>query len=166
MSQKRPFLRHLLFAIWAVWNKYEKGNLIIHIAKSQTIPNSFRLGSVRNFDDSGDSIWFTNTKKRDRIDRKAIARFGHGGFGRINIDGRDIELKLEKDYLPDKNFKVNRGGYQIWKGRNTTVRLDYIFTWLCPPKHETCEVYYYKGVLDINYKRKHRKVNIRGFGGS
>jgi hypothetical protein len=68
--------------------------------------------------------------------------------------------------MPENNYKVGRGGYQIWKGRDITVRLDYFFTWLCPPQDEQCEVYYYKGVLGINYKGIQRKVNITGFGGS
>jgi hypothetical protein len=75
-------------------------------------------------------------------------------LGVINIDGRDIELKLIKGNLPDKNFKVGRGGYQIWKGRKTTVRLDYIFTWLCPPKDEHCKVYYYKGTASQHRRKK------------
>jgi len=136
------------------------------LVKGQNARNSFKLGFIKSFDDSGDSIWLANTKKKDRVDTKAIAIFGYSGLGKINIDGRDIELKQFKSYLPDKNFKVGRGGYQIWKGENTTVRLDYVFTWLCPPKYESCEVYYYKGVLDISHNRKRRKVNITAFGGS
>lgn len=97
---------------------------------------------------------------------KPLRYLAYGGLGKINIDRRDIELKMIKDFLPDKDSKVGRGGYQIWKGKNTTVRLDYVFTWLCPPESESCEVYHYKGVLDINYNGKRRKVNIVGFGGS
>jgi hypothetical protein len=111
--------------------------------KSQTSQNSFRLGFVKSFDDYGDSIWLANTKEKYRVDNKAIAILGYGGSGVINVNGSDIELKLVKSDLPDKNFKVGRGGYQIWKGTNTTVRLDYVFTWLCPSESESCEVYYY-----------------------
>ena len=78
--------------------------------------NTFRLGFVKSFDDGGDSIWLANTKKKDRIDSKAIAVFGNSLTGKININGRDVELKSVKDYLPDKNFKVGRGGYEILKG--------------------------------------------------
>lgn len=140
--------------------------------KSQTTSKSFKVGFIK---DSGlvessygaaDSIWLVNTKKKDRVGSKAIAILGYANLGAINIDGRDIELKLVNSDLPDQNFKVGRGGYQIWKGKKTKVRLDYIFTWLCPQNQENCSVYYYKGVLDINYKGKHRKVNIKGFGGS
>lgn len=135
-------------------------------AQDISAQKTFKLGFVKNFDDNGDSIWLANTKKKDRIDSKAIAVLGYDGLGKININGRDIELKQFKDYLPDKNYKLGKGGYEIWKGKNITVRLDYIFTWLCPPKDESCEVYYYKGFLDVNYKGKRKKVKIVGFGGS
>jgi hypothetical protein len=135
--------------------------------KSQIPQKGFRLGFVnKGFEVDGDSIWLANTKKKDRVDRKAIAILGYGNSGVINIDGRNIKLKLANGDLPDQNFKVGRGGYQVWKGNKTAVRLDYIFTWLCPQKQENCSVYYYKGVLDVNYKGKRRKVNILGFGGS
>lgn len=140
--------------------------------KSQTTPKSFRLGFIKDLElaessyGAADSIWLANTKKKDRVGSKAIAILGYASFGAINIEGRDIELKLVNGDLPDKNFKVGRGGYQIWKGKKITVRLDYIYTWICPQNQENCSVYYYKGVLDINYKGKRRKVNITGFGGS
>ena len=140
--------------------------LTICFAQNTFAQNTFRLGFVKSFDDNGDSIWLVNTKKKDRTESKAIVILGNTGTGKVNINGRDIELKMTKDNLPDKNFKVSRGGYQIWKGKDITIRLDYIFTWLCPPKDEQCEVYYYKGILDINYDGKRRKVNIVGFGGS
>jgi hypothetical protein len=134
--------------------------------KSQTTQKSFRLGFVNNFDNPYDFIWLANTKKKDRIDSKAIAMFDPNIKGVINIDGRDIKLKQVKYYMPDKNNKVGRGGYRIYKGTNITVQLDYIFTSLCGLKDEQCEVYTYKGTLDINYKGKRRKVNITAFGGS
>lgn len=147
-------------------------SIVLLLFLSQTVvpvygQTGFRLGFVRSFDEeAGDSIWLANTKKKDRIDSRAIARFGAGSFGKINVNGRDIELERVKDHLPDKDYKVGRGGYQIWKGKNVTLRLDYIYTWLCKPDDEQCEVYYYRGVLDINYRGKQRKANVRGFGGS
>lgn len=142
--------------------------LTICFVQNAFAQKTLRLGFVKEFDFAGDSIWLANTKQKDQVNNKAIAVLGNGyeRSGIISINGRDTELKIVKDYLPDKNFKVRRGGYQIWKGKNITVRLDYIFTWLCPPKDEQCEVYHYKGVLDINDSGRRRKVNILGFGGS
>ncbi len=142
--------------------------IFLAICFAQTIlgQKSFKLGFVRVFDDNGDSIWLANTKKKDRIDSRAVARFGYQTKGKINVNGRDLNLRHVSGNLPDKNFKIGRGGYDIWKGKNITVRIDYVFTWLCPPKDEQCEVYYYKGVLRITYGGKTRKVNINGYGGS
>ena len=83
---------------------------------------------------------------------------GYPGFGTVNIDGCDIELKRVGGDLPESNFAVGRGGHQVWKGKNTILRMDYVFTWLCPEDQENCEVYYYKGILDVTYKKTQRKV--------
>ena len=142
--------------------------LTIGFAQNVYAQKTFKLGFVKEYGFAGDSIWLATTKKKDQIDSKAVAVFGNGyeRSGVISIIGRDVKLKMSKDYLPDKNFEVGRGGHQIWKGKNITVRLDYIFTWLCPQNQENCSVYYYKGALDINYNGKRRKINVLGFGGS
>lgn len=80
--------------------------------------------------------------------------------------GAILTLRKQKIIYRTKTLKVGRGGYEIWKGKNITVRLDYVFTWLCPRKDEQCEVFYYKGILDISFNGKRRKVNIVAFGGS
>ena len=140
--------------------------LTLSFAQNSFAQKSFRLGFVEKYDFSGDSIWLANTKKKDRVDSKSIAIFSYNTLGTININGFDLGLKLIKHNLPDKNFKVGRGGYQLWNGKNTTVRLDYIFTWLCQKDQENCSVYYYKGFLEIKYDGKRRKVNVVGSGGS
>ena len=79
--------------------------LTICFAQNSFAQKTFRLGFVKSFDDNGDSIWLANTKKKERIDSNVVAIFGYGGSGKINVNGRDIDLKKAKDYLPDKNFK-------------------------------------------------------------
>ena len=143
--------------------------LVICFAQTALAQKSFKIGFVRSFDESGDSVWLASSKEKGRVDSKTIARFGNYGdnpSGKININGRDIVLKSTKQFLPDRNFKVGRGGYEIWEGNDTTVRLDYVFTWLCPPQNDNCEVYYFKGVLDIKHGGMRRKVSVRGEGGS
>jgi hypothetical protein len=140
--------------------------LTICFAQNTFAQKTFKLGFVKKYDFSGDSIWLANAKKKDRVDSKSIAIFSYNGLGTININGRDIDLKQTGGYLADKNFKVGRGGYETLKGRNIKIRLDYVYTWLCPRNQENCSVYYYKGVLDINYNGKRRKVDVVGFGGS
>ncbi len=140
--------------------------LAISFAQSTFAQKTFRLDFVKDYDFSGDTIWLVNTKKKDRVNSKSVAILGYESVGKININGRDIELKLVKSHLPDKNFKVGRGGYQIWKGKNIKVRLDYIYTWLCPPMDDNCEVYHFKGFLAIDFNGKKRHIKINGSGGS
>ena len=88
------------------------------------------------------------------------------GAGLINIDGRDLQVRQTRGILPDRNYKLGRGGHQIWKGKETSLRLDYVFTWLCPPRDEACEVYHYKGTLDVNHRGQRRRFSVVGIGGS
>lgn len=126
---------------------------------------SFRIGYVKN-PEGNEFVWLANTAKRNRTEDKAILSHGHTFSPRINIDGKDILLKSVKSYSPEENFRVGRGGYETFKGRNVSVRLDYIFTWMCPEEQENCSVFYYRGVLDITYRGVRRKVNVTGSGGS
>jgi len=132
---------------------------------SITAQETFRFGYVKNAE-GVDSVWLATTAKKDRIPGETILSHGHTFSPRININGSDIDLKSVKSNLPDQNFKVGRGGYEIFRGKDVRVRLDYIFAWLCPPEQENCSVYYYRGVLDVTYKGQRRKTNIVGFGGS
>ncbi|CAN5233708.1 hypothetical protein BH10ACI1_BH10ACI1_04900 [soil metagenome] len=140
--------------------------ITIGFAQSISAQRNIKIGYIRGEYNigCGDQVWLATNKKKNQ-DKEVIFN-SCDSEGLINLNGRDLELKRAGGYLDDKNFKVGRGGYEVWKGKNITVRLNYIFTWLCPPKDEQCEVYYYKGILDINYNGKYRKVNIVGFGGS
>lgn len=50
--------------------------LTICFAQNIFAQKTFRLGFVKSFDDNGDSIWLANTKKKDRVDSKAVAILG------------------------------------------------------------------------------------------
>jgi hypothetical protein len=132
----------------------------------QTNTAKFKLGYVKNFDETGDLIWLAKTSRKDRVESKAIARLGYGGTGVINIQGRDIRLKNVGGHLDDEDFKVGRGGFELWEGKDTFVRIEQTYTWLCPEDQENCSVYYYKGLMDVTYKGQKRKIWINGFGGS
>ena len=113
-----------------------------------------------------DWTFFEPTPRRQmKIGSRSILQTGQCKQ-RIKINGREIELTSVKTYLPDRNWKVGHGGYELLKGKDTTVRLDYVFTWLCPPKDENCEVYYYRGILDIAHKGIKRRLKVVGTGGS
>ncbi len=140
--------------------------LTISFSQNAFAQQTFKVGFIEGEYNvgCGDQIWLATNKKQSQDEEVIFNTCSSKGL--ININGRDVELKRSGGYLADKNFKVGRGGYEIWKSKNITVRLDYIFTWLCPPKDEQCEVYKYKGILDINYNGKRRKVNVVGFGGT
>ena len=136
------------------------------IAAGQRVRRSFEFGFVKSgYDWAGEQIWPATSKKSDRIPSKAAAFLGADSTGKINIDGNDIELKFVKGRLPVGNQKAGRGGYQLWRGRNVTLRIDYIFTQKCPVDDE-CFTYYFNGVMAVTYRGRLRRINIRGFGSS
>lgn len=139
---------------------------LTNIAAGQR-PN-FEFGFVKNdYDLAGEAVWAADAKKEDRIHSKSIASLRAEGIGKVNINGDDIDLKAIKHFLPRRNQRVGRGGYQIWKGRATTLRIDYIFTEKCPiGGDDECFTYHYRGVMTVTHRGKVRKIKIRGFGSS
>lgn len=126
---------------------------------------SFRIGRLPN-GDCNDWAFFSGTARKQMNTDRAILQTGDNCNQRIRINDREIGLTTVKQELPDRNWKVGRGGYEVLKGKDIKVRLDYIFTWLCPSQDENCEVYYYRGTVDITYKGEHRRLKIVGMGGS
>ena len=139
--------------------------LTLSFVLSASAQATFRFGYVKN-PEGNESVWLAGTAKKNRTEDKAILSHGHTFAPRININGKEISLKSVKAYFPDENFKVGRGGYETFKGKGISVRLDYVFTWLCPQEQENCSVFYYRGVLDVTYRGISRKVRVTGFGGS
>jgi hypothetical protein len=136
-------------------------------AQSRVPQKTFRLGFVtRTVEDDGEWVWLATTPKKERTVGKTILILGYGGYGMINVDGRNIRLKQVEKKTSADEFKVGKGGREFWIGEGISVRLDYVYTWLCPPADENCEVYHYKGMLAIKYKGISRKVGIVGMGGS
>ncbi|QQS43056.1 MAG: hypothetical protein IPM63_09045 [Acidobacteriota bacterium] len=115
---------------------------------------------------AGDLIWLAGTKDQDRSDKLAVAVLDPELVGRININGQDIEFKVTKDQLPDENFVVGKGGHQVWKGDGLIADFNYVFTWLCEPDDEGCEVYHFKGNLKLEFKGEEGNFEVVGFGGS
>ncbi len=141
-------------------------SLIVGCVTVSTLAQSrVKLGYLGESDCS-DWTFLSNTSKRSMREEKAVLQTGHRCSQSIKINGRKIALTTSKTYLPERNWKVGRGGYDVWRGRDTIVRLDYVFTWRCPPENDNCEVYYYRGVLDIQYKGLRRRLNVVGTGGS
>ncbi|MEP6708348.1 MAG: hypothetical protein ABJC05_12555 [Pyrinomonadaceae bacterium] len=79
----------------------------------------------------------------------------------LNIDGRDVELKLLSSRNP-RTERVGSRSTRIYAGAGLKVVATYITTWLCPPKDEACEVTRYDGVFKVTKAGTTRTLRLKG----
>lgn len=75
----------------------------------------FRLGYLQEADCS-EWTFFAGTSQKAMREEKTILQTGHRCSQRIKINGREIPLTTVNGDLPEANWKVGRGGYEILKG--------------------------------------------------
>jgi hypothetical protein len=86
--------------------------------------------------------------------------------GQMNIDDRDVDLKIVGSDEPDHELKVGEHFSKTYIGGNLNVRIDFVVESLCDPKNEGCEVIYYCGAaITIDRNGAKRQVKTRGLGG-
>jgi hypothetical protein len=79
----------------------------------------------------------------------------------INIDGKDIELKLLSRLDPRREKVGSRSG-RTYTATGIKLVATYIVTWVCPPKDEACEVTRYDGVFLITKNGPTRSLKLKG----
>jgi len=86
--------------------------------------------------------------------------------GRMNIDGRDVDLKMVESDEPNRELKVGEHFSKTYTGGNLNVRIDFVVAGLCDPKDEGCEVIYYcDATITVDRNGAKQQVKTRGLGG-
>jgi hypothetical protein len=85
--------------------------------------------------------------------------------GRMNIDGRDVDLRLVDNDEPNRKLKVGENFSKTYAGGNLNVRIDYVVAEVCDPNDEGCEVTRYLATITIDRNGVKQKVKARGLGG-
>ena len=89
-----------------------------------------------------------------------------GESGQMNIDGRDVDLKMVDSDEPDRALKVGEHFGKTYTGGNLNVRIDFVVTGLCDPRVEGCEVIYYcDATITVDHNGAKQQVKTRGLGG-
>jgi hypothetical protein len=81
----------------------------------------------------------------------------------MNIDGRDLKLKIvgKPSRLPDK---VKKGFHftRQYSAGSIQVKVDFVVSWLCPPKDESCEVTNYDVTLTVEKGERKQTIQLKG----
>lgn len=79
----------------------------------------------------------------------------------MNIAGKDIVLKrLGGGEFPEA--KKRSRFTERYFGDNTNVQVDYLTTWVCPPKDESCEVTRFDGSITAQQGTQKEVLKVKG----
>ena len=79
----------------------------------------------------------------------------------LNVDGKDVELKLLKWRNPPTE-RVGSRSTRTYAAGPLKLTATYVATWVCPPRDEACEVTRYDGVFKITNGRVARTLKLKG----
>ena len=80
----------------------------------------------------------------------------------MNIDGKDIILKLVRREDPKGKTKVGSTRSEVYASGNIEVRVEYIVKKICNPKDEDCEDTVYSANITITRNGIERKIRALG----
>jgi hypothetical protein len=115
-----------------------------------------------SFDDPGCSLQSPADWKRNR--HYLFVSNAYDDSALINIDGKDVRLKLVSYHEPKGPSK--KGSRSIWKyaGAGTTVQIDLILTHPCNPNDE-CNIEYFDATLTVTGQGRKTVVQAKGLCG-
>lgn len=86
----------------------------------------------------------------------------------MNLDGKDVKLKLVKSTKSEKNERKDGRFYDIYKYDEMTIRIDSHVTWTCEsddPANESCEVSYYDVKITFTKNGQQKTISAKGLCG-
>ncbi len=111
-----------------------------------------------NFDGCGCFFKFRGTRKNSP--KVMFAEFGQNNAW-MNIDGRDVQLKLVKENRGESE-RVGSKWTRTIAVRDISVTSTYVATRVCAPNDETCESTDYDATFVV--KKGGRSQTVRAFG--
>lgn len=109
----------------------------------------------------GCSYYFPGDRKE--IGTKLIFSSDFGKEVWMNLNGKDVKLKLIKD----SKHNMRKGGrfYEIYQHGNMKIKFDYLVTWTCEsdaPNDDSCEVWYYDLNITFSQNGQHKTIKAKG----
>jgi len=96
---------------------------------------------------------------------RAVFLSDFGDMIQMNIDGKDVRLKLISESPPSSKEKVGSHRKEIYRVGKDKVEIDYVVTKVCPPRDEGCEVTWYSATITVIRGRQSQQVKALGICG-
>ena len=83
----------------------------------------------------------------------------------MNVDGRDVKLRLAGSSQTKSKLKVGSRLYRNYKSGNINVRIDYVVTNVCKPNDVECESTGYDVKITIQKGSQNQTIKAQGYCG-
>ncbi len=80
----------------------------------------------------------------------------------MNIDGKDVRLKLVSESPQPKKEKVGNRRKEVYSAGKDRVEIEYVTTKVCPPKDESCEVTWYSATITVIRGKESQQIKALG----
>ena len=118
---------------------------------------SIKVGYVKSADDGCGCSFSYNLTEFWKDKHLFVSPMDEATF--INVDGKDVELRLVTQSKENRDEKVGDRSWQTYVAGEIKVRVDYTVTKICDPNDENCEVTYYRAKLTVMRGKQRRVVN-------
>jgi hypothetical protein len=122
------------------------------------------LKNTDDFDGAGCSLW--NIKDRRYMSGKYVFISDYDEHARMNINGRDVKLKLVNSQELKAGFKVGDHSFFRYRGDGFDVEVVYTVTGVCEPNDEKCEVDEYNATITVTNRSTKQILTAHGICGS
>jgi hypothetical protein len=159
-TARKPHLRQIVIL----------ASILITAGVSGQSPQPGRLptiGFVKNaaaFGEGGCTLWLLTDRALTDERRVFLSNFEDRAV--VNVDGRDVEMKLVGSSNAEGEAKKGRISTFRYRGTGVDVIVRYVVTGLCAPDDEQCEVVSYDAELAVMTHPGQRTLRAHGICGS
>ena len=114
-----------------------------------------KLGIVQDKSMSGDCGCSVYLNVTDSKRARYLLLSNADGDAIVNLDGRDIRLRLVRQKEKSWNPKIGDRSWTIYAVGELSVRVDFVVARVCDPNDESCEVTWYNVKLTVSRTRRH-----------
>jgi hypothetical protein len=121
------------------------------------------IQETKYFHDCGTSLQLPEDYKSHKD--KYVFDADLGEFCRLNIDGRDVDLKMRNSAGMNRELKVGDRYNETYGGDDLKARVDYVVTGVCDSNDESCEVTYIDATITVERHGSKQQIKARGLFG-
>jgi len=134
-------------------------------AAPTAITDDTMVGIIKNSDVmQGCGCYFNPATETNRGSTRYVflASLEAGQNAWMNIDGKDVKLRLIKSVDPKGQIKVGKRSTGQYASGDIVVNVEKVVTGVCPPKDEDCEVTDYEATISITKGNRAQTAKAKG----